>query len=207
MNMTRYTEQIELIISPSSIIFDSIQANIKSSVAAKTILISGEDKEDLAYPKIDLLILDGNLPIGFSLWRVKNIINLVSQKIRGDEIVLAKPFKLGELISIISKSRARTPLFCDINGEWIYDEQLKLLLDGATSIKFTEKENEIFKHLLLAPKHQLSRTQLLTEIWNYHPDIDSTTIEMHFYRLKNKLPINILHYKDNYYRLSVSMHA
>ena len=204
-------KKVEIIISKSPIIFDAIQSNLPAGN-----FIGGESPKWIStlpdnfvelYKKIDLLIIDDNINLNILpslLYSTKVIINLTNRQLRENEILLKLPLKLSHFLKIINDIRVQTHIFNNINDDWIYDEQLAILFNKELRIRFTEKENEIFKHLLLAPNNQLDKESLLKNIWQYHPDTDTNTIDTHLYRLKQKLPDNIMLAKDNYYQLLIS---
>lgn len=198
------SEKIEVIATKSVLLIDSIKNNLEEAKNIKTIFISDNIKKFIdSYAKIDLLITNYNWQTNLvALFHVKNIINLTNIILRNDEIILTLPCRLSELLDIINSNRANNAIFVNVNSQWIYDEQQSMIFDKENKIKFTEKENKIFKNLYLAPERILYKSELLKNIWQRNDDNASNTAEAYLYRLKQKLPTNIsLQIHDNYYQL------
>ena len=110
---------------------------------------------------------------------------------KNSEISFLKvPFKFTEL-----KERAEN-LFSSLKSEknkkaqfkeFSYDNQNRLILRNNKSLRVTEKENEIFNHLISQINKYVTREKLLSEIWNYNKEIDTHTLETHMYSLRKKL--------------------
>ena len=54
-------------------------------------------------------------------------------------------------------------------------------------IYLTEKETELITYLIKALPESVSKSELLTEVWNYRPDSETHTVESHIYTLRQKL--------------------
>ena len=152
------------------------------------------------YQTIDIAIFDlvGPEAPSFDIFNIKTIVNLGNNFIDDAEITLNKPIRLEELLEIIKLASVANQLFTRINSQWIYDQQQACIFDRVGKIKFTNKENQIFSQLLLAPNYSLHKNELVEQIWQYHPDTDSATIETHLYKLKQKLPENLMILRDSY---------
>ena len=70
-----------------------------------------------------------------------------------------------------------------------YDKKNRRIFDSHKNLKFTEKENEIFLFLLETSRNNKSVTKkmLLENVWNYHPEIDTHTLETHIYLIRRKI--------------------
>lgn len=181
--------RIELIISEvDSLILQSIQGNLSHRIEH---IINFKKAKDFinSYPKVDLLIsLDEVTDIQDLLYKAKLVVNLTDRKLIDSEVKLSQPFRLKDLINIINESRNRKQLFCNID-DWLYDEQLACIFNSQDKVFLTEKENAVIKYFLLAPSSEkIQKHDLLKDVWSYHQDSDSVTIETHLFRLKNKLP-------------------
>ena len=84
-----------------------------------------------------------------------------------------------------------------INNDFIYNEKLHTLSSQENSIRLTAKENNIFKSMLLSTDFRIEKEFLLKNVWKYHENSESSTIDTHLYRLKAKLPDNMLELKSN----------
>ena len=72
------------------------------------------------------------------------------------------------------------------------------------SIILTEKEIQLIE-LLLDNSKPISKSTILSTVWNYSADADTHTVETHIYRLRKKIIDKfkdekfILNNKDGYY--------
>jgi DNA-binding response OmpR family regulator len=64
-----------------------------------------------------------------------------------------------------------------------------------TSILLTELEAKVFKALLAARGQTVSPARLLQEVWHYHPNARTHTVETVIYRLRKKLETGIKQYQ------------
>ena len=65
----------------------------------------------------------------------------------------------------------------------------RLLIDGK-SIPLTETEKNIIRALIESSDNGLNRDEMLKNIWDYRPDLDTHTLETHIYRLRQKMETN-----------------
>lgn len=73
-------------------------------------------------------------------------------------------------------------------GEYQFHPSAKWLLrKNGTKVKLTEKETAILKYLYRAEGKVVPRDQLLTEVWGYHAEASTHTLETHIYRLRQKI--------------------
>lgn len=118
----------------------------------------------------------------------KNLENLSSYE---DQItLLKKPFRL---ISLFAKLE-------DINNKKNKNEKLlmknlvflpieKIIINMKTSKKehLTEKETKLLNYLYIKKNTEISKKDLLLDIWGLIEDVNTHTLETHIYRLKQKL--------------------
>ncbi|MGI4775796.1 MAG: helix-turn-helix domain-containing protein [Janthinobacterium lividum] len=195
-------QRIEVVASKSGIITHEIRKNLDDPSIQSIYLNSDYQKTISNLAKIDLLIVDADIDLDFSLHHVKTLVNLTRAYTKNKlGVCLIIPTRLADLLDVIKNSRTREQLFCIVNDSWFYDERLCQIFKHDTRIGFTEKENKIFRYLILSTDNIAYRKDLLEVVWQYHPDINSATIESHIFRLKQKLPKNSIEFKDNYYRL------
>jgi DNA-binding response OmpR family regulator len=157
--------------------------------------------------KINLLIIDLSDLTLDKIWhhKIKTIINLTSKnKFSQDEINISKPFKLNNFLKIIQGVNNSQDIFCVINSDFIYNEKLHTLSSQENSIRLTAKENNIFKSMLLSTDFRIEKEFLLKNVWKYHENSESSTIDTHLYRLKAKLPDNMLELKSNSCQLKIT---
>jgi len=160
-----------------------------------------------SHNKINLLIVDlNNCPID-NTWhyKIKTLINLTSKnKYLKGEINISKPLRLTSLLKIIQDINNSEDIFCVINKDFIYNEKLHTISTQEKSIKLTVKENNIFKSILLSTEFKIEKEFLLRNVWQYNKNTESSTVDTHLYRLKAKLPDNILELKSNSCQLKVT---
>jgi len=146
----------------------------------------------------DILIINSNEFLPSSVkQRAKKIINLVDYNNPRTEIILPPPLKLIELLLLIKQSVLNDNLFSAITGPWIYDEQAAIVLSHNQSVCLTEKENKIIHSIVMAGS-KISLKDLAKKAWKHNDLCESSTIETHLYRLKNKLPENMLLFNNEY---------
>jgi DNA-binding response OmpR family regulator len=115
----------------------------------------------------------------------------------GDTISLAKPFRLSELMTHLrAQIEARSkpdpipepPDPIRIGPYEFSPEDKALRRDGASlRIRLTEKESAILAFLHRMGERAVPRQELLTEVWGYHPEVTTHTLETHIYRLRRKI--------------------
>jgi DNA-binding response OmpR family regulator len=59
--------------------------------------------------------------------------------------------------------------------------------DANLRIRLTEKEAAILAFLHRMGERAVPRQELLTEVWGYHPEVTTHTLETHIYRLRRKI--------------------
>jgi hypothetical protein len=72
-------------------------------------------------------------------------------------------------------------------GKWRLDMAQRALVDGVIVERLTDKEVSLLSLLLLAMPETVDRERLQTEIWRYHAEADTHTVETHVWRLRQKL--------------------
>ena len=157
--------------------------------------------------KINLLIIDLSDLTLDNIWhhKIKTIVNLTSKnKFSQDEINISKPLRLNNFLKIIQGVNNSQDIFCVINSDFIYNEKLHTLSSQENSIRLTAKENNIFKSMLLSTDFRIEKEFLLKNVWKYHENSESSTIDTHLYRLKAKLPDNMLELKSNSCQLKIT---
>ena len=160
-------------------------------------------KDDFFKNKLSFVILDENIFLDvvrqkkifkqIILIRTSNQI-LQSPSKETEMITIDIPFRLSELYNIISN---RIHLIASQNeraikfNHFTYDPRVRTLFDNNYSIRFTEKESNIFEYLLENSNQYVSKKVLLKEIWSYSESIDTHTLETHIYSLRKKISKNL----------------
>ena len=75
------------------------------------------------------------------------------------------------------------------NDTFIFQKAHRCLIvkKDNTRITLTEKENDLLTALADSYPMPLGKEQLLEQVWNYKPDIETHTLESHIYGLRQKL--------------------
>ena len=68
-----------------------------------------------------------------------------------------------------------------------YDPGMRTLSNKENSLRFTEKEDQIFQCLLNNSNTYISKKVLLQKVWSYDENIDTHTLETHIYALRKKI--------------------
>ena len=70
-----------------------------------------------------------------------------------------------------------------------YDKKNRRIFNAHKNLKFTEKENEIFLFLLETSEtnESVTKKMMLENVWNYHAEIDTHTLETHIYLIRRKI--------------------
>ena len=108
-----------------------------------------------------------------------------------DEIVFEKPLRLAQLLdTALSSAKLRSkkqprPL----NATHEFHPFARKVVESTTarSIILTEKEASLLCAILDAGKDGLQRKDAMTELWGYHPDVDSHAVDTTLYRLRQTL--------------------
>jgi DNA-binding response OmpR family regulator len=114
-----------------------------------------------------------------------------------DTITLAKPFRLSELMARLRQQleiRSAIPPLPEGPapiriGPYKFSLEDKTLRHGDANvrIRLTEKEAAILAFLHRMGERAVPRQELLTEVWGYHPEVTTHTLETHIYRLRRKI--------------------
>ena len=154
---------------------------------------------------LDIQIPDGNaIEICQSLRRdgfAKPIVMLVT-KGSEDDIVLgfeagandyiAKPLRMGELLARIHLQLRQFFILGDAQfeiGDLIFIPANKMLHEIITGEvqKLTEKEATILKLLSQVSPNEITKSQILSEVWGFQNGVSTHTLETHIYRLRKKI--------------------
>tara|TARA_Y200000002_G_scaffold215753_1_gene178058 strand:- start:246 stop:905 length:660 start_codon:yes stop_codon:yes gene_type:complete len=100
------------------------------------------------------------------------------------------PFKMNDIYQRIESTLNQV----NINNErllkykyFTYDPSMRELSNQVSSLRFTEKESQIFTLLLESKKEYISKKDLLSRVWSYGEEIDTHTLETHVYALRKKI--------------------
>ena len=137
----------------------------------------------------------------------------VNLKIKTQIISTITPIHVNDFFERVSRDTVQelknNKLIISFN-KFHYDFNARSLFNKKNSLRFTEKENEIFSCLLNYNNKPISKKKLLKDIWQYNDQIDTHTLETHIYSLRKKLETklgleNFLNHLDEGYQLDISL--
>jgi two-component system phosphate regulon response regulator PhoB len=130
-----------------------------------------------------------NIPIVMLTARTEEIDRVVGFELGADDYVM-KPFSPRELVlrvkSILRRSRADRSEMLRLGKIQIYPERRQCFV-GKDPIALTVKEFDLLYELMHARGNVLTRENLMDEVWGYHGDATSRTLDTHVRRLREKL--------------------
>ena len=143
----------------------------------------------------DIAIVDDNFSINADLQK-KNIqtiyLGSAQDNVSDSCIIINKPFKLENLLDTVmscvnlSNRGANAKISF---GKYTMDPFLKEITNSVTrkKAKLTEREVSIINYLYKAKGKNVSKSELLSEVWGYNPEATTHTVETHIYRLRQKI--------------------
>lgn len=107
-------------------------------------------------------------------------------------IILRKPFRLNQLLDILCAANHNLDYSVDgylrFNGYELRPRKKEIEdLTSAQIYKLTEKEIDILKYLYKNANQYVDKTDLQTNVWGYHQEVTTHTVETHIYRLRQKV--------------------
>lgn len=118
----------------------------------------------------------------------KNLENLSSYE---DQItLLKKPFRLISLfekLENINNKKNKNEKFLMKNLVFIPIEKIIINMKTSKKEHLTEKETKLLNYLYIKKNIEISKKDLLLDIWGLIEDVNTHTLETHIYRLKQKL--------------------
>ena len=118
----------------------------------------------------------------------------------GADDYMVKPFNVRELIlriearlksrdSVLATEEKKRPSRAErlTVGNLSVDEKAHRVFVNGQEIRVSALEMRLILHLLRAPGRMCTRRKLLTEVWGYHPEVSSRTVDTHVKRLRDKL--------------------
>ena len=126
-----------------------------------------------------------------------------SDKIRGLSIgaddYMTKPFSVSELLARVEAlcrrvirtkeedSNGNTPLGTLTSGEFVLDENRRVLLKAGQPIELTQVEFQLMEHFMRNPNVALDRSTLLTTVWGDSYFGDDKIVDVNVRRLRMKI--------------------
>jgi DNA-binding response OmpR family regulator len=104
---------------------------------------------------------------------------------------VTKPFRFGVLLAriraLLRQHDASDDAIFTI-GPYTFRPSSKLFLNPkGNKVRLTDKESSILRYLYRAGQQAVSRETLLREVWGYHSEVTTHTLETHIYRLRQKI--------------------
>jgi two-component system phosphate regulon response regulator PhoB len=135
--------------------------------------------------------------------RVQEIDRVVGFEVGADDYVV-KPFSLRELmLRIEARLRMRkavsdaaagrapgapeVPATSFVLRNLRVDELAHRVFVDEREVHVSALEMRVLLYLFKSPGHMRTRRELLTEVWGYHPEVASRTVDTHVKRLRDKL--------------------
>ncbi len=135
--------------------------------------------------------------------RVQEIDRVVGFEVGADDYVV-KPFSVRELMlriearlrmrkaalevtAIKTRGAAEKPTSSFILRNLRVDESAHRVFVDGNEIHVSALEMKVLVYLFKSPGGMRTRRELLTEVWGYHPEVASRTVDTHVKRLRDKL--------------------
>jgi two-component system phosphate regulon response regulator PhoB len=135
--------------------------------------------------------------------RVQEIDRVVGFEVGADDYVV-KPFSVRELLlriearlrmrkAVSEAAMAATPSAAEQSAPALVLRNLqvdepahRVYVDGS-EVHVSALEMRVLVYLFKSPGHLRTRRELLTDVWGYHPEVASRTVDTHIKRLRDKL--------------------
>ena len=121
---------------------------------------------------------------------VERLTNIDTSDLSFDVTQVKYPIKIAEFINMIQESilyqKGSNEKKVSFN-DFVFDPGSRILSNKFNSIRFTEKESEIFSTLMNDRKKGMNKKELLKIVWKYSEEIDTHTLETHIYSLRKKI--------------------
>ncbi len=104
---------------------------------------------------------------------------------------VARPFRLAVLFARLRahlRQHEQNHAAAFMIGRYELRPSGRTLIDRELKIEFrlTEKETAMLRYLYERREDVVSRDELLRDVWGYHPNVATHTVETHVYRLRQK---------------------
>ena len=112
----------------------------------------------------------------------------------GADDYVPKPFQLSELLARV-RARLRQDTsnlnqsIIQLDGLTI-DLQHQTLRRGALETHLTTHENAVLQYLIQRPGQDVSRQELLEQVWGYAPTMQTRTVDNQILKLRKKMELN-----------------
>lgn len=131
------------------------------------------------------------VPIVMLTAKSEDVDRVVGLELGADDYI-AKPFNPREMVlrvkAVLRRARGE-----EKSGGWLTAGAVRLDPEGHRAVladeelPLTATEFRLLEALMRAPDRVKTRDALLSEVWNYSPDVDTRTVDTHIRRLRKKL--------------------
>lgn len=190
IHMERHFDSVQI---ANSILDTTNKAQMENfdTIIAEDKIAFNSDNDELGNNNLRPLLRKAGIKTPLIIIGDKTNANSHFEETENDKFI-AKPFDLINLINIIkatisSHEDSENAEFSI--GEYTLQQPLKRLLNSINgkTIDLTEKEIAILQYLYKVGEISVDKETLLHEVWGYHPDITTHTLETHIYRLRQKM--------------------
>ena len=157
----------------STILINTLEQNKQSLFLENITFLEKKSVTDY----VDLLVTDQSITI--------NYIKSIKTLILGIDIIL--PCSIYDLVSLIKEKLFSSPQYQIYNLIFKPTACSIFNINDELILKLTEKETLLIEYLLKKGTSGATETELLNNIWHYATQTQTSTVETHIYRLKNKL--------------------
>ena len=107
------------------------------------------------------------------------------QEIESYALPLRLPALMNDLLWFFTERLERANSAIPLGGEYVLHPHEFRLSQGELSVTLTGREIAMLQ--FMAKAGECSKENLLSDVWRYHPDSDTHTVETHLWRLRQKL--------------------
>lgn len=197
-----------LLIEDDRSIAHSLKQGLRNEYLVKAVCSGKKGLLEAFTHEFDLIILDLNLPDMNGLEICQNlrrqemtvpILILTAEDKTTNKIILLnagaddyliKPFSLGELkarLKALSRRGANLIQKIITHHHLSLNQDTKTVFFHQKLLKLTNKEFLLLKYFMLHPKRIFTRLQLTEHLWEGEDYLQSNTIDVHLYNLRQKL--------------------
>ena len=149
-----------------------------------------EIKKELNY---EIIEIPAENPLNISLDKKNDhlvIVKKLVKNLNNQILITSLPIKLSKLIEKLNieflKRNFHSQSTLKIKKKYILDINSRELIFKDKKIKLTEKESNIILYISNSTK-PVSIEDLQLNVWGYHSDLETHTVETHVYRLRKKI--------------------
>ncbi|MGL5784848.1 MAG: winged helix-turn-helix domain-containing protein [Alphaproteobacteria bacterium] len=114
-------------------------------------------------------------------------LGVASEEVSLEGDFLEKPFKLEPFLKYLQQIRKACSSSYTLGSHTFYPQKRLLQGKQGQAIILREKETELLLFLLQSPGQKADKQTILNQVWGYHPQTLSHTLETHIYQLRQKL--------------------